>query len=400
MPICTVRVCTVRATAAAGACAALLLASGTPAAQAARVAQAAQAGLVAQAAQTARASVPGWRIVSTDHRAGIDLELAVAAIGRRNAWAGGGVSPSHTSQGRPFAEHWNGRRWRTSRLPGRLSGAITLLRTSAWNNVWAFGGKPSQPGAFALRWNGHRWLVKKRWPGLSAPQGAVVFGPANVWVFNGGNTGSPVQHYNGHRWQSVHTGVAIQIVESATALPDGDVWALVDAGGIGILEGTKSGTGYTWSLTLLPQFTIGHGGEQLTTLCALTSSSVWALGGDVRTVHGHDHWFPLAAHWDGASWRKVKVSGNFTLGRGTCASDGRGGLWVTTGWDSTGIPPHLLRFAGGRFTRASLPPRGGRYVGVFGLAAIPGTVGAWGAGALTGLGATGPTTGVILKHGR
>src|SRR6266487_2972651 len=151
MPICTVRVCTVRATAAAGACAALLLASGTPAAQAARVAQAAQAARVAQAAQAARASVPGWRIVSTDHRAGIDLELAVAAIGRRNAWAGGGVSPSHTSQGRPFAEHWNGRRWRTSRLPGRLSGAITLLRTSAWNNVWAFGGKPSQPGATLQR---------------------------------------------------------------------------------------------------------------------------------------------------------------------------------------------------------------------------------------------------------
>jgi hypothetical protein len=115
---------------------------------------------------------------------------------------------------------------------------------------------------------------------------------------------------------------------------------------------------------------------------------------------GHDHWFPLAAHWNGSAWHAVKVSGAFTLGGGTSASDGHGGLWVTTGWDSTGIPPHLLHFAGGKFTRVNLPPRGGRHVGVFDLATIPGTTSVWGAGALTGSGATGPTTGVILKYGR
>jgi hypothetical protein len=108
-------------------------------------------------------------------------------------------------------------------------------------------------------------------------------------------------------------------------------------------------------------------------------------------------WYPNLAHWDGHAWQPVKVSGNFILAQ--AVTDAHGGLWATTGWDSTGVPPHLLHLVAGHFTGVKMPRVGGRYVGVYGLAAIPGTASAWAAGTLSGLGSLGQHTAVILKNG-
>ncbi len=80
----------------------------------------------------ASAATPGWRIVSTDSRPGIDDELAVIALSGTNAWAGGNVAPSHSSIGVPFVEHWNGHHWRARRLPAGPAGALEDLSASAW----------------------------------------------------------------------------------------------------------------------------------------------------------------------------------------------------------------------------------------------------------------------------
>ncbi|HXP22278.1 MAG TPA: hypothetical protein VN840_21740 [Streptosporangiaceae bacterium] len=387
---------------AAGALAVIALAgaSGTALASGAGVASGLASGAGAGAAGSAAGSgtaVPGWRIVSTDHRPGLVLELAATSLGPRNVWVGGNVATAHTDVGRPVAEHWNGRRWSTSNLPAGLSGAIEVLRASAWNNVWAFGETDHGDNGFALRWNGHRWLVMKRWRGFTSIAGAAVLSPADVWVFSAIIGGNPVQHYDGHSWQHVDTHTSIQSLDSVATAPNGDIWAIGTAGGTAVLHGTRTGSGYTWQLTPLSMFDSGNGGEDI---YAPSSTDVWAFGGGVRTVGGHDHWFPLAAHLSGQAWHKVSVGGRFTLAGGVSASDGHGGVWVTTGWDSTGVPPHLLHFNGATFAAVHLPPRGGRYVGVFGLATVPGSATVWSAGALTGLGATGANTGVILKYGR
>jgi hypothetical protein len=377
---------TIRRRVGAGAIAATLLGS---------LAAPAAASAAAPAAVSATA---GWRIVSTDRRPGIDAELAVVALSRTNAWAGGNVAPSHSSIGVPFVEHWNGRHWRNWRLPAGPAGALEVLSASAWNNVWAFGENYHGAGGFALRFDGHQWRVMKHWYGQITVVGAAVESPRNVWAFSG--LGSVVEHYNGHRWAGVRVGPGVNWFDSAAALPGGEIWALAHAGGgEEVVTGKPSGLGYSWTATPLIGYQSGsNGSDPLTSILPVSPANVWALGGGVRIDTGHPHWYPLVAHWNGTAWQRVRVSGRFILGA-AAASDGHGGLWVTTGWDSTGIPPHLLRFAHGTFTKMNLPPRDGRYVGVFGLARIPGSTSVWGAGALTGLGSLGPNTGVILKYG-
>lgn len=343
---------------------------------------------------TAATAVPGWRVLATGRLPGATL-VAVTALSGANAWAGGGAAPSI---GRPVIEHWNGHRWSVSKLPTGLSGAVEALSASSWNNVWAFGATYHGNGGFALRWNGHRWRVMKRWSGLTSVAGAVVRSPSNVWVFSLVN--GFAQHYDGHSWQRVRVAADVFSFESVTSLPTGDIWAISLNGEL--VHGTAGKSGaYSWTTTALPGYPDpGTGGPPLTKIYARSQTDIWAAGGGVRTVSGHHHWYPLLAHWNGQTWQRIKVSGTFTLSGSDPAGDGHGGLWLTTGWDSTGVPPHLIHFAGSKLVRVSMPPRSGRYVGVFSLANIPRTTSVWGVGALTGLGGLGANTGVVLKYGR
>src|SRR5258708_6075858 len=239
----------------------------------------------------------------------------------------------------------------------------------------------------------------KHWHSQITIVGAAVESPQNVWAFSG--LGGLVEHYNGHRWLGVRVASGVNWFGSARTLPGGEVWALADAGGgEEVVTGKPIGSGYSWTTTQLTGYQSGNSGsDPLTSIVPVSPTDVWALGGGLRIVKGHDHWYPLAAHWNGSAWQRVRVSGRFILGA-AAASHGHGGLMVTTGWGSTGSPPRALHFAHGMFTKVSLPPRDGRYVGVFGLARIPGSTSVWGAGALTGLGSAGPNTGLILKYGR
>jgi hypothetical protein len=352
-------------------------------------------------ASAAPSAVPGWRIVSTDSRAGIDDEIVVTALSTSNAWSGGNVSPSHTSNGVPFIEHWNGHRWSASRLPGGLSGSIQAISASAWNDVWAFGSNfEGVSGAYALRYNGHSWRLMKRFPSFQSINGAAVVSPANVWMFSGLN--GAVEHYNGSSWRAVKVSPSEVYYDSAKVLPGGQIWALANGGGSeNVVTGTPKGSGYVWTTTALTGYSAGNSGSSpLTTIVPVSATSVWALGGGLRMVKGKDHWYPLIAHYNGVKWQKVPVSGSFTLQQDAAASDGHGGLWLTTGWDSTGIPPHILHLSGRKLTKVSVAPRDGLDVGVFGLAKIPESASIWGVGGLVGLGATGPNHGIILKYGR
>ena len=237
--------------------------------------------------------------------------MGVTALSPSDAWAGGGVSLTETANGTPIADHWNGQRWSISKLPAGLSGAIQVLRASAWNNVWAFGASAEGDGGFALRWNGHKWLLMKRWSGLTSVAGAVVRSPTNVWVFS--RVTGIVQHYDGRRWRGVVVAPYMAWFDSVTTLPGGKVWAIGFLTTTEVVQGTVSGSGYKWNATTLTDFPGGQAGDELTDIYALSESNIWALGGDVRTVKGHDRWYPLAAHWNGHGWQPIKLSGNFTM---------------------------------------------------------------------------------------
>jgi len=364
----------------------------TRAVAAAALAAALAAAFLDASAVTSHAAVqraaPSCRVL-TAGRVRVGSLASVTAIGRKNAWVGGSLG---STPGRPLIEHWNGRGWSRSKLPTRLSGGVQQLSASRWNNVWAFGA--GVRSGFALRWNGRRWLVMKRWTALTSVAGAVVRGPANVWVFS--RVSALVQHFNGRRWVAVRVAPFAGAFESVTSLPTGEVWAIALNG---IVHGTvsKSG-GYTWSVISPPSYPDPNtGGPSLTHIYARSPTSVWADGGGVRRVGGRARWYPLLARWDGQSWHRIAVSGKFILGQNDPVSDGHGGLWLTTGWDSGGVPPHMIHFAGGKLVPVSVPPRDGRYVGVYGLAKIPGMTSVWVGASLTGLGALGPSSGLIVN---
>lgn len=345
------------------------------------------AGMAPQALASGSA-VAGWQVVATGE-SGVSSYSVVTPVSARDAWAAG------SSSGQIVARHWDGRTWRASRLPAGLSGSIQVLSASAWNNVWAFGTGDHGSGGYALRYNGHRWLVMKRWPGSATSFSAVIVrSPRDLWAFS--YVTGLVEHYDGNRWLRIQIVPYVRWFDSARILPDGQIWAIAE--GPQVVTGTPKGTTYTWKATRLTGLPPSHtGGDVLTGICPLSARNVWALGGNVTT--SGKTWYPLAAHWNGHAWARVRVTGSFTLAGGTSASDGHGGLWVTTGWDSTGVPPRLLHFAGGKFTTVHLPVRHRQALGVYGLADIPGTASAWGAGAWTGRGALGPATGTILRHG-
>lgn len=225
----------------------------------------------------------------------------------------------------------------------------------------------------------------------------MVRSPTNVWAFS--RVSGLAQHYDGHTWRGVNLLPVSGWIDSVASLPDGQIWAVGNMVGPVVITGTPTGTSYSWNVATVPGVQSGSAGDSLTSILARSANDVWAIGGNLNIVSGHNHWFPIVAHWNGTAWTLVKVTGTFMLGGHGIADDGQGGLWLTSAWDSTGVPPYLLHFTGGKLVKVNLPPRGGRYLCIAGLARIPASTSVWGVGAWTGLGSAGPNTGVILKYG-
>ncbi len=340
------------------------------------------------------ASVPGWRIVWTDHVKGPSTFLATSATGPGDAWMGGASGASGSSFGKPLIYHWNGHAWGAAKLPSGLTGAIMVIRASAPKDVWAFGEDDRKGTAFAMRWDGRGWTVVKRWSGTEGFfAGALVFGPKDVWVFR--RDKDQILHYTGGTTWHGSSIPGVLAFASASGLSSRDVWVVGQSASDGTNPVVAHGGLGGWQVAQFPAFPKGNAGPAITDLYERTANDAWALGGNLSPA---SKWYPNLAHWNGHAWQKVNVSGNFILAH--AVSDGHGGLWVTTGWDSTGVPPHLKHLIAGHFTSVTMAKVGGRYVGVYSLAAIPGSTSVWGAGTLSGLGDLGQNTAVILKYGR
>jgi hypothetical protein len=352
---------------------------------------AAAAGLAALPGGARAASVPGWRIVWTDHAASQSTFAATTATGPNDAWIGGASGDTPPSAGKPLIVHWDGHALHTSKLPAGLTGTITVIRASAPTNAWAFGEDDRKGTAFALRWDGHTWTVVKRWSGTEGfAADALVFGPKDVWVFR--HDMDQILHYTGGSTWHASSIPGVLTFSSASGLSSTDAWVVGQSASASVVV-AHGGLG-GWQVAEFPAFPQGNSGPDITGIYERTASDVWAVGGNLSPA---SKWYPNLAHWNGAAWQQVKVSGNFILAH--AVTDGNGGLWMTTGWDSTGVPPHLLHFAARHFTGVTMARVGGRYVGVYGLAAIPGSASVWGAGTLSGLGDLGVNTAVILKYG-
>jgi hypothetical protein len=171
----------------------------------------------AQAATTQAATTPGWRTFFRRGSTNFSAFWAVTAINRHDAWAvGGGTAP--------FAEHWNGRNWRSSPLPGGLNSAVNAVSAPSANDVWTV----SDQGGYILHFNGTRWAkATKRFSGFGELTGVTAFSPVNVWVFGGPRAapGFGTWHYNGHFWKQ-DTAASKNGIVRASALSPSNMWAV------------------------------------------------------------------------------------------------------------------------------------------------------------------------------
>jgi hypothetical protein len=309
----------------------------------------------------AQAATPGWRVIFTHHygtSANASGYLTVVAPGNRNAWAFGGTDLSGATPGSPVAEHWNGKAWAASTLPGAASTPIEAASAPAASDIWAvthFGGS-------ILHWNGAKWAVAKKLSGTGQLTGVTAFSASNVWVFGGGGFtgGLGTWHYNGKTWTQV-TGSANGI-DHAGALSPSSIWAI--GGTASPQSAIVHYNGSTWSQVKATALA----GLQFHDVLAVTAKNIWALASPATS--SFSGWL---AHFNGSGWSKSMLPYAVTPGR--VAQDGHGGLWLT-GQDSAGKTWLVHRSGTGVWSR-SLPASP---AAVLGLALIPGTSSLLGAG--------------------
>jgi hypothetical protein len=211
---------------------------------------------------------PGWRLTSVIRpcgRAPSGLD-SVSAVSRTDAWALGEVVARHCGA---FLEHWNGRSWRSIRIPAELSTDLNAppVAASSAADVWVFPIPDPLGSNYALRWNGHRWS-SSRFPQSVDVTSAEAFGRPDVWAFGErvreGVAGDDTYaaRFNGTRWRTARLPGAPLSVDATSAT---DMWAVgpTDKTATGPLRRQVlvamhwSGTG--WRSFVLPRLSLPAG---------------------------------------------------------------------------------------------------------------------------------------------
>jgi hypothetical protein len=305
---------------------------------------------------------PGWRIVSTAHfgepgnASGLS---AILALSRTDAWAFGGTNPGGSSS--PVAEHWNGKRWQASPLPGGLRDFIVAASAVSPRDIWAV----SFLGGYVLHWNGRSWHVARRWKADSQATGITAISPSDVWVFGAGQIpGRSLRtwNFNGRTWRQVR-GPAGAIYR-ASAIGPRDIWAVapgLDGGSVLHFNGTSWHRVRTGSALAK---------VDLTDVLAVSRHDIWVAG---QTSRGR----VILAHRTGSRWRRYEAPGHAEQPR--LAAGRRGGVWITAMTvTSQQTAARILHFCAG--TWRSMTIRHGQGNSVSGMATIPGSRALWASG--------------------
>lgn len=301
-------------------------------------------------AQAASAATPSWQPVLSV--AGGGTATTVVATGKTTGWA-------FMESGAAY-ERTGATTWKQVTFPGS-NGYVNAAAASSPSDVWAaFRPAAGGPGSQVDHWNGRQWSVVKSFPG--SVTNLSVLGPRDVWAFGGANYGQGVFHFNGRSWAEVSSTLS-----GGSAISDRNVWAY---------SGTQVAhyNGHQWTETnvagLFPPSTGGTVAPALTSILALAPNNVFAAGVGWGGTGGASGGPAVVLHFNGHAW-SLAAAGPVVLGPGSLASDGRGGLWMTS--DTHQNYMVLLHYSGGQIVDANEP--------FSSVAAIPGTAEALGADA-------------------
>jgi hypothetical protein len=249
--------------------------------------------------------------------------------------------------------------------PDPYANRLSAIAAVSGTDVWAVGSAGANP--LAEHWNGSTWsVVPTPIPAGTGVQaqllGVAAITSTDVWAV--GFSASPstdyatlAEHWNGTAWSIVVTpnpaGQPTVSLNAVAAITSSDVWA---AGGNPTDQRNYAGkavlehwNGSSWSLVAAPQNTATWFDSSRFGVAAVASNDVWAIG-------SFDSF-----HWDGAAWSVVQGASSTS---GASAS-GAAGVWAvgsyrdnSYGYSATYTTAYV--FNGSTWTAsASLSPTGG-----------------------------------------
>jgi hypothetical protein len=337
------------------------------------------AGVPAATASASAAASSPWRVfVRYPAAKGENVELdGLAALSGHDIWAAGSTLNLRTDRFAPFVVNWQGRSWRTIRLPAGPRSALgaqqASVTASSADNVWITS---SQGWA---RWTGRRWQ-SGRLPvvghGKEYEQSGqvLVFSPTDVWYLGTYSTvtttASFAERYDGRGWQRM-PAPGITNFQAGAASPS-DICAV--NGNVGEPDGTTTvltcWNGRRWNGVALPA-SLDQASATVASILVHSPEDIW-LGGGVPTSSGVDG---LAGHWNGHAWQVTDLPAVQTLGVDVLSllvPDGSGGLWARGVCECGGPAWRLWHLTGGKWTGPTIPVSGNPSF-FFGMGLIPRT---------------------------
>jgi hypothetical protein len=296
-----------------------------------------------------------WTRVASPNRGTVASALQDVAVvpGTSTAWAVGYYYDSNLAAYRTMTQRFNGTSW--SIVPSVNAGAtgysqLNRVDATSTSNVWAIG-------SLVERYNGTNWVAMSSPAGV-ALRGLDVVSPSEVWVAGySGSAAAVAQWKNGTwttRYTQASTGRHLTVFEAIAVDASGQVWAVGwdrdynapgrpvsslvvhfdgtswrreatpnpanrntlmdvvalangDVFAVGVAQDTSGGgitprslmlrkQGTTWSQLPVPQGEAGSQ-DQLLSVAAVSSSSVWSVGYYNSPSSGL--YEPLLVHWTG-----------------------------------------------------------------------------------------------------
>jgi hypothetical protein len=210
--------------------------------------------------------------------------------------------------------------WSTSFSPPRRSGyEVDGLAARSAGDVWAVGLRPGgrcQYQTLTLHWDGSAWSLvpsPSKTSVDSVLDGVAVTGAKEAWAV--GTAGCPAdqsrtltEHWNGSGWSIVASpngGVTadhFSTLQAVSAVSSSDVWAVGGQAGIrsqmpATVPLIEHWNGSRWSIVPVPTAALGV----LESVTATSASDVWAIGAAQQSGA------MVALHFNGSSWKLVPI---------------------------------------------------------------------------------------------
>lgn len=312
-------------------------------------------------ASAAPARPQTWKLAKVTGLAGNDSLGDLVVTGKRSAWAVGSYQTLDGAYG-PLVERWNGTGWTRTTIPDLPNTGLGPVDASSDKNVWAFGTDLSNFELKALRWDGKTWKSSTVDEDVALYDADVV-APNDVWLAGDGFAQEAgLKHWNGRTWKSIAVPGQLFDLEVASAKQG---WAVGMANRQPL---AMRWNGTRWTSVPTPRYTAPSNGEvSLSSIVSLSPKDAWAVGTITWQVEDGEEHRPIAQHWNGTKWSKVKVP-DYKFGLGGLAADGRGGLWMKAGdWSA------LIHLQSAKWTKVPQPSPPSSTTLMEQMANVPGT---------------------------